>query len=521
MAKSRSYGGYIITLLVLAALGYGGWYYWNKNSDKDPEYSIVKVTRGGIVQSITATGTLQTISSIDVSTLVSGTVLEVDADFNDHVKKDQVLVKIDPSTYQQKLEQAKANLVATEAATAKAREDTKRSKVLFDQKLIDQSDYDTAVATLAQAEANSVSMKANVTNAQTDLDHCTITAPIDGLVLNRLTDPGRTVNANQSSPVLFTIINDLTKLQISAAVSEADIGSAVEGQTVNFQVDAYPNRRFFGKVSQVRNAATTVSSVVTYAVMIDVANDDLKLKPGMTANVAIVIAQRSGVPVVANSALRVRIPDELLEAAKKAIPAAATVAAVPMTDEEKAGAQQDILVQAGLANGAPPTKEAIAKAMQLAKDKGLDMAFINVVVANAARAAGAGGAGGGGGGGGAGGGRRGGGAGGGRNSGVGINVSNTPRTLYKLVDALTGKKYPLPVTVHLGISDGQFTEILDGAAEGDTLITYVTMPGSAADIKGAAGAPGASNNPFQQPGGRGGGGGGGFGGGGGGGRGGF
>jgi len=465
MAKSRSLVGPIITVIVVAALGYGGYYFWSKRAAKEPEYSTVKVVRGNLIQTISATGNLQTTSQVTISSQVSGNVVAINADFNDTVKKGQWLLKIDPETYEQKLTQAKASLAATKASTVKTREDTARSADLFKKNLISQSDNDAAIANLAQAESNLISAQAAVENAQTDLDRCVIYSPIDGVVLNRTIDVGATVNVNQSAVALYTLINDLTKLQISADVSEADIGNVQEKQVVRFAVDAYLNRPFQGVVSQVRNFAKNTSGVVTFSVMIDVDNSNYLLKPGMTATANIIIAERPSVLMVANNALRVRIPAELQDRMNKNTSAGTVAAATPPPEEPKpaAGDTQDPNARRNGRNG------------------------------------------------GNGGGGRGGRNGGtGQTTGVGMNVSNQPRTLYKLVTDAEGKKLPSPVVVHLGISDGTFTQVLDGVAEGDTLVTYVTMPGATAAVIGP---PNVNSNPFQQNQRGGGFGGGGFGGG--------
>ncbi len=498
MAKSKSYGGLIfLVLVILIAAGGSGYYFYGKG-DKQPEYSSVKVARGNIVQTISATGNLQTTSQVTISSQVSGNVIAINADFNDIVKKGQWLLKIDPSTYQQKLRQAQADLEATKAATIKTRGDTVRTKDLFEKNLVSQSDYDTAVAALAQAESNLVSRQAAAENAQTDLDRCIIYSPIDGVVLNRTIDVGATVNVNQSAVALYTLINDLTKLQISADVSEADIGSVKEGQTVRFTVDAYLNRPFQGLVTQVRNFAKNSSGVVTFSVIIDVDNANLLLKPGMTATANIVVAERPDVLVVANNALRVRIPAELLPKTpgSAAAPAAGekTGATPTMTDEERRAATMEVIASSGYERGAPPTPDVLEKAKKLAVDKGLDPdTVVQMLNRMGNRGQGGGRNGGGGGGGGGRGGRNGGGS--GVASGIGMNVSNQPRTVYKLVTDASGKKSPEPVTVHLGISDGTMTQVVDGVAEGDTLITYVTMPGAAV---AAGGPPGQTGNPFQQ-----------------------
>ena len=466
MAKSKSYGGIIfLTLVVLGAAG-GTWYYFNSKADKQPEYATIKVGRGTVVQTISATGTLQTTSSVTISSQVSGNVVAINADFNDKVTKGQWLLKIDPSTYEQRVKQAKADFVAATASTIKVREDTARTKDLYTKNLESKSAYDAAVAQLAQSESTLVSREAALTNAQTDVDRCTISSPIDGVVLNRTTDVGGTVNVNQSAVALFILINDLTKLQISADVSEADIGSVQEGQAVRFAVDAYLNRPFQGTVTQVRNFAKSSSGVVTFSVIIDVDNTNLLLKPGMTATANIIITERPNVLTVANNALRVRLPAELQEKIAKN-------ASAPGTPASSAA---PAAVAAAPAPVVPAPEELIPGAGQ--QDP------------NGRR----GGRKGGGGGGGRGG--RGGITGTGMNTGVGMNISSAPRTLYRLVTDAAGKKMPEPVTVRLGISDGTITQVIDGVAEGDTLITYITMPGAAPAVIG--GPPGQSGNPFQQ-----------------------
>ncbi len=507
MAKSKNYVGLIILLLVVVAGGGGVWYYFFGRPEKPPEYSTIKVARGSIIQTISATGSLQTTSQVTISSQVSGNVREINADFNDQVKKGQWLLKIDPSTYEQKVKQAKADLEAAKASTVKIRGDTGRNKELFEKKLISQSDYDAAVAQLAQSESTLVSRQAAAENAQTDLERCVIYSPIDGVVLNRTIDVGATVNVNQSAVALYTIINDLTRLQISADVSEADIGSVQEKQMVRFSVDAYLNRPFQGVVSQVRNFAKSSSGVVTFSVIIDVDNSNLLLKPGMTATANIIVAERPDVLVVANNALRVRIPPDLLPKTPAAPAAAAPAPGAPaapaadkasstMTDEEKFAAMREVMTTAGVQRGTPPTPDVLEKAKKLAVDKGLDPVVVAQMINRMSSGGGGGGSGGKGGGGpGGGGGRNRNGGGSGVASGTGMNVSNQPRTVYKLVTDAAGKKSPEPVTVHLGISDGTITQIVDGAAEGDVLITYVTLPGAPASV---AGPQGQSGNPFQQ-----------------------
>ncbi len=494
MAKSNSYGGLIFLALIVAAAGGGSWYYFFGRPPKEPEYSTVKVNRGSVIQTITATGNLQTTSQVTISSQVSGNVIAINADFNGIVKKGQWLLKIDPSTYVQKLKQAKADLEAATANTIKVRGDAARTKELFGKNLVSQSDNDSAIATLAQSESTLVSRQAALENAQTDLNRCIIYSPIDGVVLNRTIDVGATVNVNQSAVSLYTLINDLTKLQISADVSEADIGAVKEGQVVRFSVDAYLNRPFQGTVAQVRNYAKNSSGVVTFSVIIEVDNSNLLLKPGMTATANIIITERPNVLTVANNALRVRIPTDLLPKT----PLVATVAPpkketpAPMTDEERRAAMREVFAEAGFVMGTPPTPEILEKAKKLAAAKGLDADAVAQQLARMGNRGGGGGNGGGGRGG-----RGGAGAGTGVATGAGVNVSNQPRTLYKLVTDQTGKKSPVPVLVHLSISDGSITQILDGLEEGDVMVTYVTLPG-ATPAAMPGGPPGQTGNPFQQ-----------------------
>lgn len=453
MAKSKGYGGLIFLLVVVAAAAAGTFYYYKGKGDKKPEFATVKVSRGNIRQVISATGNLQTTNQVTVSSQVSGNVIDINADFNSVVKKGQWLLKIDPSTYEQRLRQAKANLESAKASNARAKSDAARTKALYEQNLATKAEYEASVASIAQADSSLISAEATYANAEIDLERCTIYSPIDGVILNRTTDVGGTVNVNQSAVALFTIINDLSKLQISADVSEADIGNVVEGQTVYFTVDAYLNRSFEAKVQQVRNFAKNTSGVVTFSVIIGVDNSNNLLKPGMTATANIVIAERSDVLVVQNNALRVRIPVELQDKMAKAAPAAPAAAAkeVPAAPAAPAPGAAPVAAVAGAEEGAGRGR------------------------------------------GGRGGGR--GGRGGGGNFGAGMNVSNRAVTVYKLGKDAAGNPIPEPTTVHLGISDGSFTQILDGVNEGDSLITYVTMPGAAVATPAAA-PSGQSGNPF-------------------------
>jgi HlyD family secretion protein len=475
MPKSRSYGGLVVLAVVVIAGAVGAWYYFNAKGEKQPEFTTTKVTRGDITQAVTATGDLQPVVTVDVGAQVSGQVKEVLVDFNSKVKAGDVLARIDPAPAEQKLRQAQADLESAKANNQLLKLGADRTRELAKKNLVSQSELDTAEAQLAQSNATLLTRTAAVENAKLDLEHCTITSPIDGIVLSRNTDRGRTVNASMNAPVLFTLVNDLTKMQINAAVAEADVGTITEGEDVNFTVDAFPNRTFHGTVRQVRNAATTNQSVVSYATIIDVNNDDLKLKPGMTANVSIIVAQKNNALRISNAALRARIPQDLLPKTPAA-PGTPAPAGAPasLSRQEQFAAIGAIMTEVGIQRGTPPTPEQLEKAKKLAADKGIDTQFIDRM-ANRGN--------------GTGGGRRNGGERGGSGGDRGFTSQIVNRTLYKLVNP--GNKIEA-VQARLGISDGVNTEVISGLSEGDTIITAVTVPGA------AAGAPSGAQNPFQQ-----------------------
>src|SRR5213083_1139329 len=272
-------------------------------------YQTATVTRGPITQAVTATGTLNPVVNVQVGSQVSGNIAKLFADFNSQVKAGQVVAQIDPALFQATVTQAEGDVANAQAALELARVNAKRTEDLFARKTSSQSDLDQATANLHQAEANVKIKQGALDKAKADLDHCTITSPIDGIVISRNVDVGQTVAASLQAPVIFAIANDLSKMQIDANVAEADVGGVAVDQDVDFTVDAFPTRTFQGKVVQVRNAPITVQNVVTYDTVIGVNNSDLKLKPGMTANVSIVVAHRDDVLLIKNAALRYRPPD--------------------------------------------------------------------------------------------------------------------------------------------------------------------------------------------------------------------
>src|SRR5881394_1676356 len=272
-------------------------------------YQIATVTRGAITQAVTATGTLNPVVNVQVGSQVSGNIAKLFADFNSQVKAGEVVAQIDPAIFQATVTQAEGDLASAKAALELAKVTAARTQELFARKTSSQADVDQAMANLHQAEANVKIKQGALDKSKADLDHCTITSPIDGVVISRSVDVGQTVAASLQAPVIFAIANDLTKMQIDSNVAEADVGVVKVEQNVDFTVDAFPMQTFHGKVVQVRNAPITVQNVVTYDTVIGVSNPDLKLKPGMTANVSIIIAHKDNVLQLKNAALRFRPPE--------------------------------------------------------------------------------------------------------------------------------------------------------------------------------------------------------------------
>src|SRR5256886_519237 len=280
---------------------------WQRNA---ANYQTTTVTRGGLTQSVTATGTLNPVVNVQVGSQVSGNIAKLFADFNSQVKAGQVVAQIDPALFQATVTQAEGDLANAQAALELAKVNAVRTQDLFTKRNSAQADLDQAMATLHQAEANVKIKQGALDKAKADLDHCAITSPIDGVVISRNVDVGQTVAASLQAPVIFTIANDLAKMQIDSNVAEADVGAVSVDQDVAFTVDAFPTRTFHGKVVQVRNAPITVQNVVTYDTVIGVENKELKLKPGMTANVSIIIAHKDNVLQLKNAALRYRPPED-------------------------------------------------------------------------------------------------------------------------------------------------------------------------------------------------------------------
>jgi len=313
----------ILLLLGTAGIGYGAWRYWQ--AEESPvSYRTAVVERGSVSRLVTATGTVNPVSTVQVGSQVSGTIREIFADFNAPVEHGQRVAQIDPRPFAFKLKQAEANLATAQAQVAKDQADLdfkrqvlKRSRELFERNLIAKQDieaaerdYEQMQAQLQLDQARIAQETAALEEARVNLGYTNIVSPVDGIVVSRNVDVGQTVASSFQTPVLFLIARDLTKMQVNANVSESDIGVVTEGQRVFFTVDAYPERTFWGEVTQVRNAPQTVQNVVTYDVVVSVDNADLVLKPGMTANISIISAHRENVLKVPLAALRFRPPGQ-------------------------------------------------------------------------------------------------------------------------------------------------------------------------------------------------------------------
>lgn len=449
----------IVYLVLIGALGAGLYTFIQSRSEKPPEFMTAQISRGNITQVVTATGQLAPVVQVDVSSQVSGIVQEITVDFNSPVQQAQVLLKLDPATYEARVRQAEAELNNAEANLELVEMNTERIQSLRGRELVSQSELDQALANLRQAQTTVLTRTSQLESAKVDLSRCTIYSPIDGIVISREAEVGKTVAASLSAPTLFVIANDLTQMQITAAVSEADIGAVAEGQDVRFTVDAYPSRPFRGRVSQIRNSPKTVENVVTYQTIIDVRNPDLKLKPGMTANVSIVVAERENVLRISNAALRVRLPENLTPATPPpaAQPAgsgpavrtarAETTSAPGAAGETAAGSPRQ---RRGGGGGPPPGMEGLSREERMARFRQM---------------------------------RDGGGAG---SDGSAVSVRN----VYRLES--NDPTAPLEaVSARLGITDGVYTEVLAGLEENQTVITGMALSSA------ARGSSAPARNPFS------------------------
>jgi HlyD family secretion protein len=319
----------LLTTAALLLIGGGGFAYWRMRGETaEAPFVTTPVQRGNITQIVSSTGTLQAVVTVQVGSQVSGTIDKLFANFNSKVKAGQVVAQLNQDKFKAAVDQAKANFIAAQSSFAKAKvgvEDAgrtlQRTRELRKRELTAQSELDAAQtaydAALAQLEVN----KAQITQAQAainqvsvDLNNTTIRSPVDGIVISRNVDVGQTVAASLQAPTLFTIANDLSKMEVHSNVDEADVGNVWEGQEVTFTVDAFPARRFRGKVYQVRNAPINVQGVVTYNAVVRIDNKELLLKPGMTANVQFLVSRQENVLTIPNMAMRFKPPDQKDEA---------------------------------------------------------------------------------------------------------------------------------------------------------------------------------------------------------------
>jgi HlyD family secretion protein len=315
----------IVTVVLLLAAGGAGYAYWRMgNGPKEPPYLTTPVAKANIRQVVSSTGTLQAVTTVLVGSQVSGTIAKLSVDFNSKVKKGDIVAELDQARFAARVEETRANVAAAQANLAKSKvalEDAertlKRTKELKQRELVSQSEldaaqtaYDSARSQVNVTQAQVGQAQASMNQAQIDLGYTVIRSPVDGIVISRNIDVGQTVAASLSAPTLFTIANDLTKMEVHTNVDEADVGNISDGQDVSFTVDAHAQRRFRGKVNQVRNAPINVQGVVTYNSVVRINNKELLLKPGMTANVQFLVAQKEDALAIPNVALRFRPPEE-------------------------------------------------------------------------------------------------------------------------------------------------------------------------------------------------------------------
>jgi HlyD family secretion protein len=447
------------------------------------EFRTGTILRSNIVQGVTATGQLTPIRMVQVGSQISGIITEVNVDFNSRVREGEVLAKVDPASYERALTRAEADQDSADAQITLAEFNLRRAKELFTNQLISETEFIQTEVQLRQAQANLKMRKAATESCQVDLERTIILAPIDGVIISRGIEAGQTVAASFSTPTLFTIAHDLTRMQIELAVSEADIGAVDSGQRVEFTVDAFPTRKFEGEVRQVRFAAVTNQNVVTYTTVVEVDNPDLKLRPGMTTTATIVTAERDQSLRLPAAAIRFSPPPNTRMVAGK----------------ESEGKGSSTSAKAGGADGPdgfPPPPWSAERRRPLPEERDTWLAKLSPeqkqryeeYIARMRQSMG-------------------GGPGGGRGRGAAASQPEGPitRTVYRWVPVKeAGREIPAveAVTVKLGITDGAHYEVLDGLKEGDVVVIGTRTVGTA--TAGPAGG-GAARSPLS-------GGGGGFGG---------
>ncbi len=312
----------LITVLILAFVGGGYWLYRKVSADETPKYRFATVERGDLEAAVSATGALSAVTTVQVGTQVSGQISEINVDFNGRVRKGQLIARIDPTLAQQAVRDAQANLDRMRAERERTQLEYERNQRLFDNKVLTEVEFNTAKYAYEVAQASAKSAEVALERARRNLEYTSILSPIDGIVVERNVDVGQTVAANYSTPQLFLIAQDLSRMQILAQVDESDIGRIAQGQTVRFSVQAYPDRQFEGTVAQVRLQSKVVENVVNYTVAVAVDNSDKKLLPGMTATVEFQTGSAKNVLIVPNTALRFRPPEAMLAKMREEMAAA-------------------------------------------------------------------------------------------------------------------------------------------------------------------------------------------------------
>ena len=307
----------VVGLCVVVLLGLGAYLFMGGKAEQEINYETAKVQRATIGSTVTATGTIEPVTKVEVGTQVSGIISKIYVDYNSEVKKGQLIAELDRTNLMSELASAKSNLEAAGSDLSYQKANHSRMKTLHDKGLVSDDEYETARLSLRQAESTYDMRKEAVAKAQTNLGYAYITSPINGVILSKAVEEGQTVAAGFTTPTLFTIAQDLTDMRVIADVDEADIGDVAEGQKVEFTVDAYPNETFEGQVTQVRQEATTESNVVTYEVVISAPNPSLKLKPGLTANVTIHTLEQPNLLSVPTKALRFTPTADLLRKGDK------------------------------------------------------------------------------------------------------------------------------------------------------------------------------------------------------------
>jgi HlyD family secretion protein len=408
----------VIWLLVVAAAGVGLFFLIGSRGKPAAKYRTAVIDKGDVTQTVTATGAVSAVTTVKVGSQVSGIISKLYVDFNSQVKKGALLAELDPTPFQEKVNAAEAALQKAQVDERNGAIALRRQTALKAQGLTPEADFDAAQANYDSAKASVAQANAALKQTRTDLGYTKLVAPIDGVVVDRQYDVGQTVAASFQAPMLFQIAQDLTKMQVSADVSESDIGRVQMGEPVKFTVDAYPDRQFRGKVAQIRLIATVNQNVVTYPVIVEVANPDLLLRPTMTANVTIDVATVRDTLRVPNAALRWK-------------PEGTTVAAAASTEERSAKTGQSGAGQSGAGQSG---------AGQGGAGQGATGAI----------------------------GRQGGGAGAGGAGRMGGGRVARPTTIY---EPQGPKDEPRPLEIRTGITDGRFTQILSGEVKpGDTVI---------------------------------------------------